>query len=288
MKTIKYTLAVTVVLSLIIALLAFQGLKTDDEPKQKKAPTDYTIVQKWEMPKYLKEISGIAWLPDGKMACVQDEEGEIFIYDLESNKILQNIHFADSGDYEGIAVHNGTAYVMRSDGKIFEVARFRESGKAKTISYKTEFSSKNNMETLAISRDGSYLITAPKDRDKVDEFKGLYKIDLESRLVDAVPTVSINMEDDAFEDYLEKKVYKTFSPSDAAVHPLTGEYYVLEGIDPKLVILEKDGTIKRVIELDEDDFAQPEGITFSKEGILFISNEASKKNKANILQVKLN
>ncbi|SCX98662.1 Uncharacterized protein YjiK [Nonlabens sp. Hel1_33_55] len=287
MKTLKYTITAALILSLAIIVLAFQGLGTDDEPFKVNESAEYKVVQKWEMPGYLKEISGIAWLPDGTMACVQDEEGEIFIYDLKSEKIVQNIHFADNGDYEGIAVNKGTAYVMRSDGKIFEVERFRESGNSKTLTYQTEFSSKNNMETLAMSSDGNYLITAPKDRDRVDEFKGMYKINLDSRKIDAQPMVKINMEDDAFVDYLEKKVYKTFSPSDAAVNPVTGEFYILEGIDPKLVILKKDGTIKKVIELDDNEFKQPEGITFSKDGKLYISNESSKKTKANILQVEL-
>lgn len=286
MKAIKYSLISALALSLIVVLLAFKYINTKN-PVTPKTSDNYKIIERWEMPRYLEEISGIAWLPDGQIACVQDEEGVIFIYDLKSKKITQNIHFADSGDYEGIAVKGGTAYVMRSDGKIFEIARFRESGKHETLSYKTEFSSKNNMETLTLSKDASSLIIAPKDRGRVDEFKGLYKIDLKSRLMDAVPAVKINLEDDAFKDYLEKKVYKTFNPSDAAVHPITGDYYVLEGTNPKLVILSKDGIITKVIKLDKDEFAQPEGITFSNDGRLFISNEASKKTPANILEVTL-
>ena len=52
------------------------------------------------------------------------------------------------------------------------------------------------------------------------------------------------------------------------------------------MILDVSGAIKKVYELDDDDFAQPEGITFSPDGRLFISNEAH-GGTANIPQIEL-
>ena len=92
------------------------------------------------------------------------------------------------------------------------------------------------------------------------------------------------MNDAAFTSHRKKKIYKTFRPSEVAVHPKTGEYYILEGKDPKLVILDADGAIKTVHKLDKDTFAQPEGITFDPDGTLYISNESG-DNEATILQV---
>ena len=92
------------------------------------------------------------------------------------------------------------------------------------------------------------------------------------------------MNDAAIKNYKNKKADKTFSPSDVAIHPKTGDYYVLEGKNPKLVILDAKGAIKTVHELDENYFSQPEGITFSPDGTLYIANEAG-DDAANILQV---
>ena len=39
----------------------------------------YKIIRKWEMPEDLNEISGIAYLSKDRVACVQDEEGILFI-----------------------------------------------------------------------------------------------------------------------------------------------------------------------------------------------------------------
>ncbi|WP_194852307.1 SdiA-regulated domain-containing protein [Nonlabens antarcticus] len=283
MKSFKYIIVGVIIAAAIAIVLAFT-LNTSDVNSKKS--DDYIIKNTWELPKVLSEISGITWLSDNKIASVQDEDGVIFIYDLEKKEVVEEIKFAGSGDYEGIAVYKIDAYVLRSDGKIFKVARFRESEKVTTTSFDTGFTEKNNMESLTLDTTSSFLIVAPKDRDSSDDFKGLYQVKIDSEKREAKPAVKINMNDAALKEFKNKKAYKTFSPSDVAIHPVTKEYYVLEGKNPKLVILNRDGAIKNVIKLDKDDFAQPEGITFSPDGTLYISNEAG-KGKATIVQVDL-
>lgn len=279
MKTLKIVAYGMMVVIIIGGILAF----TMQEDITINNNTDYTINKTWELPKELNEVSGITWLSENTIASVQDEDGIIFIYDLKQSKIVERIEFAGAGDYEGITVNKNDAYVLRSDGMIYEISNFRSKNKA-VQSFKTDFSEKNNLESLTLNSKANSLIIAPKDRDRTDDFKGLYEIPISSRTMDAKPSIRINMNDDAFKSYQKKKVYNTFSPSDIAIHPKTGEYYVLEGKNPKLVVLDKDGTIKKVHELDKKQFSQPEGITFSPDGTLFISNEAGDK-AANILEV---
>ena len=59
---------------------------------------------------------------------------------------------------------------------------------------------------------------------------------------------------------------------------------MLEGNNPKLVILDAGITIRTVHEGDKNSFAQPEGITFSQNGNLYISNESG-DGAAHILKV---
>ncbi|MEH6408144.1 MAG: hypothetical protein V7767_12765, partial [Leeuwenhoekiella sp.] len=58
------------------------------------------------------------------------------------------------------------------------------------------------------------------------------------------------------------------------------------GVRPKLLVLDKNGKPKHVYKLDHDDFNQPEGLTFSPSGKLYISNEGH-KDPGNILEVEL-
>lgn len=282
MKTLKYAVGIIIAVFALVAIFSFMILSKDEN---KVVNINYSIEQVWELPKELKEVSGIAWLKDGKIASVQDEEGIIFIYDLEKRKIVDEINFAEEGDYEGIAINDDDAYVLRSDGTIFEILDFRGSNKS-TNNFDTGFSAKNNMETLEIDKKDNNLIIAPKDRDRTKDFKGLYQISINSRKTEAIPKIKINMNDAAFKNKKRQKLYNSFNPSDMAIHPKTGEYYVLEGINPKLMILNKSGAIKKIYELDKKSFAQPEGITFGADGTLYISNEAG-DNAANIMEISL-
>lgn len=283
MKTLKDTAIFASVVLILAAIFAFV---LPSYNAAHPAENQYSIEKTWKLPKALKEISGITWLSENTIAAVQDEDGILFIYDLEKSKIIEEIRFAGSGDYEGIAINNKDAYVMRSDGLLFEIVRFREEDK-KVSKFQTPFSEKNDMESLTLDAKDHHLITIPKERGlKDDTIKGLYHIPIDSMKMNITPKIRIDMNDAALKKYKKKKAHETFNPSDVAIHPKTGEYYVIEGTRPKLVILAVDGTIKNVIKLDSDNFPQPEGITFSPEGKLYISTEAG-GGKAAIMEVVL-
>lgn len=76
------------------------------------------------LPDTLREISGIAELDSSTVACIQDENGILFIYDIVNNRIMKQISFYADGDYEGIARVNKTIYILRSDGTLFEISDY--------------------------------------------------------------------------------------------------------------------------------------------------------------------
>ena len=95
---------------ILVSLLWFAFQNPSLNPRLEKE--NYTIIRKWEMPKELDEISGITWAGENKIACVQDEEGIIFIYNLTSSLVEKTINFSKAGDYEGLAIIDSTAYVL--------------------------------------------------------------------------------------------------------------------------------------------------------------------------------
>jgi hypothetical protein len=52
------------------------------------------------------------------------------------------------------------------------------------------------------------------------------------------------------------------------------------------VVLSPDGKISEILQFKGKEFKQPEGIAFSEDGKLFISNEAGKNGKGNIIEVE--
>jgi len=296
MKTSSY-IFVTLISVVIIGIgIAFNPKPTQipqatPTTKTNKTPNtatqaNYTIINTWELPSELDEISGLSWIAPNTFACVQDEDGVLYIYNTTSKSITNSIEFAGSGDYEGLSIVNKDAYIMRSDGTLYEVLDYASPNKKIKV-FETGFSSKHNMETLTYNPDTKQLVTAPKDVDLEDqEFKTLYTIDLETKQLTDSPLLKIDMNDEAFDDFSKKKARKTFNPSDVAIHPITKDIYVLEGKNPKLVIFNTKGVVKKVIPFNENQFPQPEGITFSPEGTLYISNEAY-KGSATLLEVTI-
>ncbi len=260
---------------------------TDMAPQRKQSDLSFTVSQRWNLPSELDEISGIAWLNDDKMAAVQDEDGIIFLYDLKEKKIEKRILFGGPGDYEGLAVHQQDAYVLRSDGTIFAIQDFENSNKT-VKTYQTPFSEKNNMETMEFDMERNSLLISPKDRDlSSDRYKGVYAFSLDTKKMEKAPIIKLDMGDKTLKRFRENDLYKTFRPSDLAIQPKTKEIYILEGSKPKLLILDAVGNAKNAYILDKKMFPQPEGIAFGTDGSLYISSEAKKEGNGTITELKL-
>ena len=96
------------------------------------------------MPKDLTEISGLSYLDEQRFVCVQDELGKIFIYNIGSSSVEKEIPFGGVGDYEGLAVVDKTVWVLRADGKLFEVSNL-DAAKPAVKEYSTHLNYKTRL-----------------------------------------------------------------------------------------------------------------------------------------------
>ncbi|OKL41682.1 PepSY-like domain-containing protein [Pontibacter flavimaris] len=246
-------------------------------------------VASWELPSELREVSGIALLPDGRMACIQDEKGTIFIYNLTSKKLEEQYPFGESGDYEGIAVDGKTAYILRSDGTVFEVNDFM-SAKPNVKEHKSMLAGSQNTEGLALDKSNNRLLIACKGHDrKLGNNKGIYALDLRTGKMNPEPVISIPLAQEplqapAGDKKKAKDGYDVLQPSSLEIHPQTGAYYVLDAVNQRIMVLEKDGKIGKLETLDENLMRQPEGLAFGPNGEVYIATEGSKKSNGAILK----
>lgn len=269
----------------VLALVGFIYVAFDGAPsKTRQGAEEVVIQQRWELPNILDEISGIALLDKSRMACVQDEDGKIFIYNLENSTIEKEIKFAGPGDFESIAIAGPTAYVLRSDGVIFEVQNFLQESVA-TIEHKTTMEAKFDCEGLFYDASNNRLLLAIKDKAG-DDFKPVFGFDLVSKKLQKKPVYKIDFSDPVFNILERKRSHRLIRPSEIAIHPVTGNIYILEGVNPKLLILDPSGKPLKLHVLKKEQFGQAEGIAFSKEGDIYISNEGS-GGPANILKITL-
>ncbi|MDR6300460.1 hypothetical protein [Mesonia maritima] len=278
----KTELKIILGLFLIIGLTVFAF--TNKRLEQPKENYEYTILNRWELPEILEEVSGISWIGNNKVACIQDEEGSIFIYNLKTSQLEDTIDFANKGDYEDIVINHQDAYVLRSDGIIFGVENYLTD--PTVTEYATFNDDSRNVEGLTLDKVHNRLLLAVKDEKHEEKaFKGIYALDLATKKFQFLPEYKIHLNDEIFKNLAVKKTHKLMRPSALTFTNDAEEIYYLDGAQPKFLISDKEGNLKKLYHLNEEEFNQPEGITISPDNRIFISNEG-KKGKPNILEVE--
>lgn len=241
-----------------------------------------------KLPPVLHEVSGIALIDSTTVACIQDENGIVFMLDLKKGEIRDQIIFHTPGDYEGITSTGSDIYVLRSDAALFRIESDGSSG-----SLRKGFTAgipPNEYEGLCYDRRNNRLMVMPKHKPgKEFENDGrhpVYGIDLGSETLLKQPVFGITIKDlNKFAAANNIKISGDdskirFKPSAIGIHPLTNEFYVLSAIARMLFVFDMNGTIVHMEKLDKDIFNMPEGISFLENGDMMISNEGRKNPPA--------
>lgn len=247
-----------------------------------RSPSGYDLTRPkvMKLPLELDEISGISYsAKDSSLLAINDERGWLYKIFPAHPKRIERWHFGPGGDYEDIAIHDSTIYVLRSKGVI---SVFRFHGHADSMEYKeVKLDEKHNeFETLYWSERQQRVVMLCKDCEE-DKKKTVsyYLLAPDSNKFVLAPT-AINA--DEITDLLnEKPTHLKFSAG--GIHPLTGEIFLISAVNKILVVLDKDYQVQDAYRLNPAYFKQPEGLTFSPNGDLYISNEAAEVGVANIL-----
>ena len=248
---------------------------------------------KWELPGKLEEISGLSYLGENKLACVQDEKGNIYIFSSSSGEVIQKIDFGDDDDYEGIEVVGSNAWVMNSKGTLFLVKDYLDEDILRTEKYNTEFKGKNDTEGLGYDPLSGNLLIACKGHPFIDgkhgkEYKAVYLFDTQTKKLRPDPFLLVEVDSiKYYKNYntmtrlgVELLAYiddskgdLSFQPSAIAVHPISGNIYILAAVGNLLVVYSREGKMLAMAELKLNYHPQPEGICFEPDGTMYIANE---------------
>jgi len=256
---------------------------------------------KWKMPKDLTEISAIATYKKSKLVCVQDEAGEIFIYDLKKGEAKKGVDFGKKGDYEGVANINDTVYVLSSNGTLHCVSSFDKKDQ-KTNDFKTFLNKSNDTEGLCYDSLNNRLLIACKGDpgSSYVGYRAVYGFNLKSKQLETTPVYLVKLEElkaillkmdkskflgEEWQNIFGDKGDVTFQPSEIAIHPITHDVYMISTVGKLLVILDKSGKLISVQSLPSDELKQPEGLCFFEDGTMFISDEG-RSGHGNIFQFK--
>jgi hypothetical protein len=248
------------------------------------------------LPNALQEVSGITELDSNTIACIQDENGVLFIYDLSKEQVKNHYPFYYNGDYEGIASADKSVYILRSDGVLFGISNYT-SATSKMESFPTGIPAKDN-EGLCYDRKMNRLLIAPKSGSGKDSdnknHRYIYSFDLKSKKMAEKPVFEFDLR--VIKKFAMKHKMKVpmkgdkkgekkepdleLRPSAIGIHPITNRLFVLSGLERLLYVFDMTGKIEYIEKLDPELFVQPEGITFLKNGDLLISNDIKNKKPA--------
>ncbi|MBO9699965.1 MAG: SdiA-regulated domain-containing protein [Sporocytophaga sp.] len=241
----------------------------------------------YTLPEILNEVSGLTFIDSAHVACIQDELGSAFIYNLNNNSIVYEHKFDQDGDFEGVTYTRKSLYILRSDGRLTEWGNFNVQTGGKEIQHTSPSIETANNEGLCFDSLQNRLLIAGKSKpanNKSERF--IYEYSLTKKEFKSKPAFRINineLEKVALSFNIEQKEYTkkgklkpfNFRPSDLAVHPITSDIYILSAADNLLIVIDRNGNIKYISKLNSDLFPKAEGIAFSPNGTMLISNEAS-------------
>ena len=229
------------------------------------------------LPNALKEVSGLTYYKDDQLLCVQDEDAVVYVFDTKKQKVVYDFGFGGKGDFEGIEYVNGEVYVLESNGNLYRFAPPANTDPVETEvaqnirRTQTDLPAGTEVEGLGYEPKTKRLLIAVKKGGGQSSDRAIYSFDLLNRAVFKDMQLNEEQLNGAGVDP------KTYKPSGIAVHPLTGEWYVLTSAGKRLLITNRQGQIVGTVPLDPKQFRQPEGICFAPNGDLFIASEGDGK-----------
>ncbi len=227
----------------------------------------------------LKEISGLSPTDSaGIFLAISDEKGEIFFIDgAGGGAILQKVFFREKGDFEGVEMVGKCLYAVKSDGDIFEIGCWQDENQT-VKEYKTSLKKADDVEGLCYDAKRFALLLACKQNPDSAGLRRIFAFDLKTKQLSDKPVYTIDpeavnrlspLDDDAKNRYI--------SPSGIAIHPKTGDVYIVSSAQKRLVVLDyKSGAIRYAVRLNKKLLPQPEGIAFDAAGNLYLSSEGKK------------
>jgi len=227
----------------------------------------------WRLPDRLREISGLAMTPDGRLLAHDDERAVVYEIDYAEGELAKAFAMGDPtarDDFEGIAVVDERIFLVSSGGRLYESAEGADGERVLYNTYGTGVGKNCEVEGLAFEPNDRTLIMVCKttDGDELEDSIVLYRWSLEERAITADSPILIDR--DAVTDAIPGK---SFHPSGIERHSTAGTYFVVAAREEAMAELNLAGDVLGVAELEGRANRQVEGITFTAGGDLLLASE---------------
>lgn len=228
----------------------------------------------WQLPKRLREISGLALTPDGRLFAVDDEQAVIYQIDYTNGRLIKAFAVGKPvlrGDFEGIAYLGESLYLVTSDGMLLQVDEGDDGARVAHRKMDTGLGEQCEIEGLAQDPANGRLLLICKDvHKKADvEVLSIYAWHPGSRGVDINDRLELPVD-----EILASIQTDDFHPSGIVVDPSSGSILIVAARQRAVIRLDQKGSFVSAIMLSPAKWhRQAEGIEITASGQLIISDE---------------
>lgn len=232
------------------------------------APTSSVL-----LPAALAEISGLAWLREGRLLAHDDERGRLLLLDAELGGITAQwpLRGEPTDDFEGIALSGDAVYLVTSGARLYRTGLPASPGALPYTVTATGLERNCEIEGLAWDWSARVLLLPCKTIHRsASAALRIYRWDPTRSALASPPVLEIS------ETQLEAATgWKRFQASGIEVDSLSRHLLVLSARQRGLVELSPAGAVVGTRRLDRKHHRQPEGLTLTPRGDLLIADEAA-------------
>ena len=231
-------------------------------------------VARWLLPRDLKEISGLALTPDGRLLAHGDEWGTVWEIDYRRGVVVKRFtlgHEPVKGDFESIAIVDDRIFLFTSKGILYE---FKEGADGAHVDYTTLDTGLRDVceiEGMAWEASSRSLLFACKDakekslKDSLVIFR--WKLDTEKARGLSLPRLTVPIA-----QVIGANGWDHVKPSDITVDPKSGNYVLVASKDKELIEITPAGKVVASGPLP-GQHDQAEGVAITPDGLLIVSDE---------------
>lgn len=230
---------------------------------------------RWELPKALQEISGLAFDSAGRLFAHDDEQAVVYQLDPGTHRVLKRFSLgrpALRGDFEAIAVVRGQVILATSDGVLYAGREGRDGEAVPYVTQATGVGAVCETEGMAYdSRDRGllFLCKEPRTRALVGHL-AILRWSLERKTLDPRPKFLVGLH-----EITRELKGAGFHPSELVRVPAGGHFLVLSGREHAIVELTAEGKVAAVARLRRGDHRQAEGLALGAGGALVVADEGA-------------
>lgn len=239
------------------------------------------------LPEELMEVSALTDVDDRTVACLQDEAATMYFFDLVEGRVTRKVPFGVPGDMEGLTRVKDSYYALRSDGLVYHLTVGADRALV-SDTFRLAVP-EHNIEGLGYDEKRGLILVSPKDvikgRPEMRDRRVIHAYDparhsmAGTALTLSVTSIVAQARKAGFEVPMRTTDKGRVVPalklrfSSVALDPVSDRYYILSAVDHMLLVVDRQGGLAALHQLDAKLFPKPEGITFLPSGTLLISNE---------------